>query len=271
MANSTVSTIRPEKRPALYWAFSDSWLMAKRSIMHIVRSLDQLLSLVLFPIMFMLLFRYVFGGAINTGPIRYVDFLTAGILVQNLAFGANYTTINLAVDLQQGIVDRFRSLPMATGSLLIGHVAADLVRNFITGIIMLIVAFLVGFRPNATVQEWLLVIALLILFTLAISWLSAIMGLFVKSLEAAQWIGFVLIFPLTFASSAFTPTETMPKILRAFAENQPVTIVVNATRSWLVGQPELGDFGWKAFGWCIGIILISMPLAIFIFSRRNRG
>jgi ABC-2 type transport system permease protein len=119
------------------------------------------------------------------------------------------------------------------------------------------------------VQEWLIVIALLILFTLAISWLSAIMGLFVKSLEAAQWIGFVLIFPLTFASSAFAPTETMPKYLRIFAENQPVTHVVNATRSWLVGQPALGDSGWKAFGWCIGIILIAMPIAIWIFSRRG--
>lgn len=269
MANPT--TIKPESKPEIYWLISDTWLMAKRSIMHIIRSLDQLLSLILFPIMFMLLFRYVFGGAIDTGDVAYVDFLTAGILVQNLAFGANYTTINLAVDLQQGIVERFRSLPMTTSSLLIGHVSADLVRNFITGIIMLIVAFLVGFRPTANLEEWFLVIALLILFTLAISWLSAILGLFVKSLEAAQWIGFVVIFPLTFASSAFVPTDSMPKLLKAFAENQPVTHVVNATRSWLVGRPPLGDSGWLAFVWCIGIILVSMPVAIWLFNRRGKS
>jgi ABC-type multidrug transport system permease subunit len=220
--------------------------------------------------MFMLLFRYVFGGAIAVPGINYVDFLTAGILVQNLAFGANYTTINLAVDLQQGIVDRFRSLPMATSALLVGHIVADLVRNFITGIIMLVVGLIVGFRPNASLEEWLLALALLVLFTLAISWLSAIMGLFVKSIEAAQWIGFVLIFPLTFASSAFAPTETMPRLLRIFAENQPVSHVVNAVRSWLVGYPPLGDSGWLAFVWSAGIVLVAMPLSVWIFSQRKK-
>src|SRR5688500_11376287 len=158
---------------SLFWILSDLWIMTKRSVMHTIRSLDQMMTADLFPIMFLLLNRYVFGGAIDTGEVSYVNFLFAGILVQMLAFGANYTTINLVVDLQQGIVDRFRSLPMASSSLLVGHVLSDLVRNVISAVITLIVSFLVGFRPTAGVGEWLLVIALSVIFTLAISWLSA--------------------------------------------------------------------------------------------------
>jgi ABC-2 type transport system permease protein len=260
--------IQLEQRSKLYWLFSDSWIMTKRSITHIVRSLDQVMSLVLFPIMFMLLNRYVLGGAIDTG-IDYANYLFAGIFVQTLAFGANYTTINLAVDMKEGIVDRFRSLPMASSSLLIGHVTADLVRNIISGVIIVAVGFLVGFRPNANVREWLLVVALAMLFTLAISWLSAILGLMVKTLEAAQWTGFVVIFPLTFISSAFVPTSTMPHGLRVFAENQPLTHVINAMRALLVGTP-LGNSAWLAVIWCASIIVISLPLATWMFKRRSK-
>jgi ABC-2 type transport system permease protein len=252
----------------LFWILSDSFEMTKRSVLHIVRSLDQLMSLIMFPIMFMLLNRYVFGGAINTGEVSYANYLFAGVFVQALAFGANYTTINLAVDLQQGIIDRLRSLPMNSSALLIGHVSADLVRNIISGIVIILVGFLVGFRPNASFVEWLLVIGLAILFTLAISWLSAILGLLVKSLEAAQWVGFVVIFPLTFVSSAFVPTETMPTGLRIFAENQPLTHVMNATRAWLVGTP-IGNSGWMGLIWCIGIILVSVPLSSYLFNKRK--
>lgn len=257
-----------ENRSGTFWLISDSWQMAKRSIRHITRSFDQVLSLILFPIMFMLLNRYVLGGAINTGDVTYANYLFAGIFVQTQAFGANYTTINLAVDLKEGIVDRFRSLPMASGSLLFGHVTADLVRNIISGIIIVAVGFLVGFRPNADLTDWLLVAGLALLFTLAISWLSAILGLFVKTLEAAQWIGFVLIFPLTFISSAFVPTDTMPSALQAFAENQPITHVINAMRSLLVGTP-MGNSGWLSVIWCVGIIVVSVPLAIWLFKRRG--
>lgn len=254
---------------SIYWTISDAWMMTKRSITHIIRSLDQMMSLVMFPIMFMLLNRYVLGGAINTGEVSYANYLFAGILVQTLAFGANYTTINLAVDLQQGIVDRLRSLPMSSSALLIGHVTADLIRNLISAIVMIIVGFIVGFRPNADLTEWLMVIALSIIFTLAISWLSAILGLLVKTLEAAQWIGFVLIFPLTFISSAFVPTHTMPSVLRAFAENQPLTLVINTIRSLLVGTP-MGDSGKMAVIWCLAIIVISMPVSIWLFNRKKQ-
>lgn len=250
-----------------WWTLSDTWIMAKRSITHIIRSLDQVLSLVLFPIMFMLLNRYVFGGSIDTGDISYANYLFAGILVQTLAFGANYTTINLAVDMKEGIVDRFRSLPMANSALVTGHIFSDLVRNIISGAIMIAVGFAVGFRPNASFIEWLYVIGVALLFTLAISWLSAILGLLVKSLEAAQWVGFVLIFPLTFISSAFVLTDKMPQALQVFAENQPLTHVINAMRSWLVGTP-MGDAAWLAVIWCVGIIVVSVPITGWLFRRR---
>jgi ABC-2 type transport system permease protein len=259
--------VQTEKRSNLFWVFSDSWVLATRSIKHITRSLDQLLAVALFPIMFFLLFRYVIGGAIDTGDISYVNFLVAGILVQMLAFGANYITLNLAIDLQRGIVDRFRSLPIASSALLVGHVGADLFRNTISGLIILGVAFLIGFQPVAGVIEWLLIFGLAFLFSLAISWLSAIMGLLVKSMEAAQWTGFIVIFPLTFVSSAFVPTDTMPEALRVFAENQPLTHVIEAMRAWLVGTP-IGDSGWLAFAWCVGIIIVAMPIATWLFRRQ---
>lgn len=266
--NNEKSIITPEKHSSIYWTVSDTWLMAKRSTIHIIRSLDQVMSLILFPIMFMLLNRYVFGGAIDTGDISYANYLFAGIFVQTLAFGANYTTINLAVDMKEGIIDRFRSLPMGNSALVTGHIFSDLVRNIISGTIIILVGLLVGFRPTANFVEWLMVIGLAMLFTLAISWLSAILGLLVKSLEAAQWVGFVIIFPLTFISSAFVPTETMPPALRAFAENQPITHVIDTMRSLLVGTP-LDNSGWLSLVWCTGIIIVSIPLTSWLFRRRS--
>lgn len=267
-AKALTHRVETEHRTPLFWLLSDTWIMAKRSITHIIRSFDQVMSLILFPVMFMLLNRYVFGGAIDTGDVTYVNYLFAGIFVQMLAFGANYTTINLAVDLKEGIIDRFRSLPMTSGALLFGHVAADLVRNIISGSIILLIGLGVGFRPTASLPEWLLVIGLALLFSLAISWLSAILGLFVKTLEAAQWIGFIFIFPLTFISSAFVPLETLPSALQAFVRNQPLSHVIDSMRAWLVGTP-IGDSGWLAFAWSIGIIVVSVPIALWLFGRRS--
>ncbi len=253
---------------SLTWAVKDSLVLARRSITHIIRSLDRLMSLIMFPIMFMLLNRYVFGGAINTGDVSYANFLFAGILVQTLAFGANYTTINLAVDMKEGIIDRFRSLPMNNAAVVVGHIISDLFRNVISGVLIVLIGLMVGFRPNASVLEWLQVFVLAITFTLAISCLSAILGLMVKTLEAAQWMGFVVIFPLTFVSSAFVPTSTMPAALRFFAENQPLTHVINAMRPWLVGTP-LGNSAWLAFICGIATILVSVPLTAWMFRRRS--
>jgi ABC-2 type transport system permease protein len=248
MSNAQAST-QPSSRIGMFWTLNDTLLMAKRSILHIIRNLDQLMSLVLFPVMFMLLNRYVFGGAINTGDVSYDNYLFAGILVK------------------VGIIDRFRSLPMANSALVTGHIMADLVRNFISALVIIPIGFLVGFRPSASLTDWLCVAGLGILFTLAISWLSAILGLLVKSLEAAQWVGFIVIFPLTFISSAFVPTNTMPAGLRAFAENQPLTQVINAMRSWLVGTPMNGA-AWKSVVWLVSIIVISIPVTTWLFKRR---
>ncbi len=270
MADQTLQagSIQPEKHSAAYWVFSDSWVLIKRSLTHIVKSLDQLLSVVLQPIMFMLLFRYVFGGAIDTGPTSYVNFLVAGILVQTAAFGATTTALGVANDMQRGIIDRFRSLPMLSSAVLTGHVVSDLVRNTISTIIMILVALAVGFSPNADPLEWLMVFGILLLFTFAISWLSAILGLLAKSVEAVQWFSFIAIFPLTFASSAFVPAETMHPVLRGFAENQPVTHTIEAIRALLVGTP-IGNHGWIAVAWALAIVAITIPVATWLFRRHT--
>lgn len=261
------TTVQKQKRSSLYWALSDSRVLIGRSLTHIFKNLDQALALVVQPIMFMLLFRYVFGGAIETGESTYVNFLVAGILIQTAAFGATTTSLSVATDLQRGIIDRLKSLPIVSSAVLIGHVIADLVRNIISSCIMIIVALFVGFRPEATLIDWVYIVGLLLLFSLAFSWISAVLGLLAKSIEAVQWIGFVLVFPLTFASAAFVPTETMPKYLRLFAENQPVTHVIEAMRALMVGTP-IGSHGIKSIIWCVALIVIFMPLAVHLFKRR---
>lgn len=253
----------------IYWALNDSWVLIKRSLSHILKNMDQLLGVAFQPIMFMLLFRYVFGGAIDTGGTSYVNFLVAGILVQTAAFGALTTAVSVATDLQRGIIDRFKSLPIISSGVLIGHVTADLFRNILSSAVMIGVGLLVGFRPTAGVEEWLLIVGIILAFTFAFSWLSAIMGLISKSVEAVQWIGFVLIFPLTFASGAFVPTASMPTALRLFAENQPVTHVIEAIRALMVGLPA-GNHITLAFVWCAGIFVVSVPIATYLFRQHSR-
>nr|AIA12662.1 ABC-2 type transporter [uncultured bacterium] len=268
MAKTTATAFKPQKHSELYWAFSNCATLIVRSTKHIIKNPDQLMSVAFQPIMFMLLFRYVFGGAINTGGTTYVNFLVAGILIQSAAFGASYTALGIATDMQRGIVDRFKSLPMLPSAVLVGHTVADLIRNTVSSIIMILVGLAVGFRPVANVWEWTLVFGILLLFTFAMSWLSSIMGLLAKSVEAVQWMTFVFVFPLTFASSAFVPTDGMPKYLRIFAENQPVTQVIEAIRALLVGTP-IGNYGWNALAWCLGILIISIPVSAHLFRTRS--
>lgn len=268
MEDVLTQAVKPQKRSKLAWAISDSLVLIKRGLLHIVKNPDQLLSVAFQPIMFTLLFRYIFGGAIDTGGPSYVNFLMAGILVQTAAFGSTYTALGVATDLQRGIVDRFRSLPMMSSAVLIGHTASDLVRNTASAVVMILVGLLVGFRPTASLWEWFVTVGILLLFTFAFSWLSAIMGLMARTVEAVQWISFVLVFPLTFASSAFVPTEGMPSVLRAFAVNQPVTHVIEAIRALLVGTP-INDHGWLAVIWSVGMLIVTVPLATFLFRRRS--
>lgn len=260
--------LTPIKHSKLYFAFSDTFVLITRSLRHIFKNLDQILSIVISPVMFMLLFRYVFGGAIDTGGTTYVNFLVAGILVQTLAFGANTTALSVANDLKQGIIERLKTLPIVSSGVLMGHVVADLVRNVLSSIVMIGIALLVGFRPEASFVDWLHILALVLVFTFAFSWLSAIMGLVAKSVEATQWIGFVIVFPLTFASSAFVPTDGMPAGLRFFAENQPVTHVIEAIRALMNGT-DIGSHGTLATLWCVGFTLIAIPIAGYLFRNKT--
>jgi ABC-2 type transport system permease protein len=220
--------------------------------------------------MFMLLFYFVFSGAIEVGDVDYLSFLLPGILVQSLAFGSLYTSLSVATDLQRGITDRLKSLPINSTASITGHVLADLVRNLIQGIILLFTSFFLGFNPSAGVKEWLIIIALSAVFTFAISWLSAIMGLAAKTIESVNWLGFIVIFPLTFASAAFVPTETMPFGLRQFAQNQPVTHIIEAIRALLLGM-ETGNHIKMSLIWSLIIIAISVPIATILFKQHGRN
>lgn len=260
------NAVQAAQHSKIYWVISDVTVFIQRSLKHIFKNKDQLLGLTIQPIMFMLLFRYVFGGAINTGGTSYVNFLVAGILVQSIAFGSLTTSLSVATDLQRGIIDRFKSLPTVSWGVLMGHVTADLVRNILQSSIMIGVGFLVGFRPTASLTSWLAIVGLVLLFTFAISWVAAIMGLLAKTIEAVQWLGFFIVFPFTFASAAFAPTATMPLWLRLFAENQPVTHVIEAIRALMLGTP-LYDHGWLATVWCVGIIVVAIPVAAYLFRH----
>jgi ABC-2 type transport system permease protein len=260
-----------DTRPKAILALNDSLIMIRRSSRHILRNTDQLLGAFFQPIMFLVLFASVFGGAISKAlppGVSYLNFLMAGIIVQTAAFGSTTTALAVCNDLQKGIVDRFRSLPMSNLAVLNGHVVSDLFRNSISTTVMIVAGLIIGFRPKANPVEWLFIVGLLLLFTLAFSWLSAILGVLAKSVEGVQWLGFVLIFPLTFASTAFVPAEGMNRVLKAFAINQPITHIVEALRALILGKP-IGNHGWLAVIWCLGILTVAVPLAVFLFKRKT--
>jgi ABC-2 type transport system permease protein len=260
-----------QKKSKLELMLLDSLLMIKRSSTHIVRNTDQLLGAFFQPIMFLVLFASVFGGSIEKAlppGISYINYLMAGIIVQTVAFGSTTTAIAVATDLKKGIVDRFRSLPMANLAVLNGHVVSDIFRNTISIVVMLLAGLLIGFRPQASVFEWFQIFGILFLFTFAFSWLSAIIGVTAKSVEAVQWLTFVIIFPLTFASSAFSPPSEMGKYLRIFAENQPITQVVEAVRALILGTP-IGNYGWLAVMWSMIIMIFAIPVASHLFRTKT--
>ena len=244
--------------------------MAMRRIRQIPRIPDEIIFATIQPVMFVLLFRYVFGGAITGLPpgVSYVNYLMAGIFIQTIIFGATTTGVGLAQDLEKGLIDRFRSLPMAKSAVLTGRTLADLVRNFLVVIVMLVVGLMVGFRPQGSPLGWLAAFGIILLVSFAFSWVSATMGLLVHSVEAAQSVGFIWLFPLTFASSIFVPTATLsPDWLRWFAEHQPVTIFINAVRAWMLGTP-VGSDGWLSLVWCALILVVFIPLSVWLYGRR---
>lgn len=262
------SQLTPLVRPSLYWTFSDAFVLAKRQLVQIPRVPEELVFATIQPIMFVLLFRYVFGGAIAVSGTSYVNYLMAGIFTQTVIFGSTTTGIGLANDLQRGLIDRFRSLPMAKSAVLTGRTISDLTRNTFIVIVMWIVGLLVGFQPQGNVLSWLAAVGLLILTSFAFSWVSATIGLLVSTVEAAQSAGFIWLFPLTFASSAFVPTSSMPNWLRTFAEHQPVTLIVNSARGLLLNKPDATTI-WQAIVWCIALLIIFVPLAVWAYGRRT--
>jgi ABC transporter DrrB family efflux protein len=257
----------PPARPAFYWTLADALVLAKRHLIQIPRIPEELIFATIQPVMFVLLFRYVFGGAIAVSGTTYVNYLMAGIFGQTVIFGSTSTGIGLAFDLQKGLVDRFRSLPMAKSAVLTGRIISDIVRNTLVIVIMWIVGVLVGFRPEGSILAWIAAVGLLLFASFAFSWIAAAISLSVSSVEAAQSAGFIWLFPLTFASSAFVPTSSMPGWLRVFAEHQPVSLLVNAVRGLLLNQPDASAI-WQTLVWYIGILIVFIPLAIWVYSRR---
>jgi ABC transporter DrrB family efflux protein len=247
-------------------SISDTLVLAKRSFMRIPRAPDLLLSFTVQPIMFVLLFVYVFGGAISTPGYDYVDFLIPGIVVQTMAFGGFVTALGLSEDLKKGLVDRFRSLPMSRGAVLAGRTLADIGTNLLSLAVMIAVGLLAGFSFGASAIDIAAGIGLMLLFGYAFSWVFAFVGLVSSSPEASQAFGFIIIFPLTFISSAFVPVDSMPATLQAFAEVNPFTITVDAMRALWLGAPA-GNSIWGAILWSIGIAAVFGALSVNRYKR----
>jgi ABC-2 type transport system permease protein len=246
--------------------FGDMSVMLGRSMRHIFRSMDTIITVTLTPIAMMLLFVYVFGGAIQTGTDNYVNYLLPGILLMAIASGVAYTSYRLFMDMQRGIFERFHSMPIAPSAPLWGHVLTSLVSNALSVLVIILVALILGFRSPAGVLSWLAVTGILALFTLALTWIAAIAGLSAKTVDGAGAFAYPLIF-LPFISSAFVPIKSMPPVVRAFAENQPVTSIVEALRALLSNHP-VGNEIWIALAWCVGVMLVAYFFAMRVYKNR---
>jgi ABC transporter DrrB family efflux protein len=248
----------------------DTLVLAERNLVRLPRSPDLLIGFTIQPVMFVLLFVYVFGGAISTPGFDYVDFLIPGIIVQNTAFGGFVTALGLAEDMTKGLIDRFRSLPTARASVLAGRTLADVVTNTISIVVLVTTGLIIGFSFDAGIPQILAGAGLLLLLGFTFSWIFALIGLTVSSPEAANGIGFTLIFPITFISSAFVPVDSMPAGVREFAELNPITVIVDAMRSLWLGVPA-GNSVWGAVVWCFVLIAIFAPLAVAKYRRAASG
>jgi ABC transporter DrrB family efflux protein len=251
---------------AIQYAVSDTLVLAKRSLKRIPRQPDLLVGFTIQPIMFVLLFVYVFGGAINTGRLDYVDFLMPGIIVQSMVFGGFVTALGLAEDLKKGLIDRFRSLPMWGPAVVAGRIMADVGTNVIQLVIMFAVGIAAGFRFNASFLDIVAGLALLLFIGYAFSWVFAFIGLSASSPEASNAYGFTILFPVTFISSAFVPPATMPDWLQPVAEHNPFTTMVDAARALFIGT-EAGNDVWGAVAWSIGIIAVFGMLSVWRYRR----
>jgi ABC transporter DrrB family efflux protein len=256
-----------DERLPLSWVVGDALAIARRNLIALFRVPTTLVFSTIQPVIFVLMFRYVFGGAIHIPGVRYVDFLMAGIFIQTVTFGSVNTGIFLAEDLQKGLIERFRSLPMARSAVLAGRTLADVARNVLVIVIMVVVGFMVGFRVHTNAVEFLAAVALMLLFGFAMSWIMALIGLSARNGEAAQAASFPLMALLVFASNAFVSPTTMPAPLRAYANHQPVTATVNAVRALMGANPPALHIHTTtavltALAWAVGIVLVFAPLAV---------
>jgi ABC-2 type transport system permease protein/oleandomycin transport system permease protein len=266
VSGAPLATSLPAK---VRWAVRDALTITKRNLIAYTRVPEALFFSTVQPVMFVLLFTYVFGGAIPIpGDIAYVDYLMPGIFVQTVAFGSVSTSIGLAEDLQKGIIERFRALPMARSAVLAGRTTADLVRNVLVMIIISIVGFLVGFRPTTSVAAYLAGVGIILLFAYALSWGFAVVGLSAPNSETAQIMSFPILFPLTFASSAFVPVGSMPSWLQGFATYQPVSVTVNACRALMIGG-DTATWVIQSLLWSVGLLVVLMPLAVWRYRTRT--
>lgn len=255
----------------LFAGVRDGWIVTRRNLYRYIRLPQLIFFSSIQPIMFLTLFNFVFGGAIGATTAdggKYINFLLPGILVQTILFGALQTGIGLSRDLNAGIIDRFRSLPMSRSAVLTGRTTADLVRNVTTALILLGMGFVYGFRFSNGALDAVLMILMIVAFGYAFSWVAAFVGLAVKDEETAQLAGFLFIFPLTFASATFVPTQTMPEWLQKFANNQPVTFAVDAARHFATGSPSNGA-ELKLLAWIVGLIIVFVPLSIYFYKKRT--
>lgn len=248
------------------WVISDITVMTRRNLLRYIRMPQLLVFSTIQPVMFLLLFAFVFGGAIATPGGSYINYLIPGIIVQTVIFGAMQTGIGLADDLSKGLIDRFRSLPMARSAVLAGRTISDLIRNMFVVLLMAGVGFIIGFRFDQSIGAALLAFLLTILFGFAFSWISAAIGMMVRNVEVAQVAGFIWVFPLVFASSIFVPVDTMPAWLRAFAEVSPITVTVNSVRGLVLGMP-VGSEIWYSILWSAGILAVFVPVAVIQYRK----
>jgi ABC-2 type transport system permease protein/oleandomycin transport system permease protein len=264
---TAIATLPERARLTLGETIADSRVMAVRQLRKVLRRPTYIVYLFLQPVILVLLFRYVFGGAIHTGSVSYVDFLLPGIIVMTAVFGALTTGLGLTEDLKAGVVDRFRSLPIARSAVLVGRTAADLAVNTLTIVLMLLLGMAVGFRPSQPVWQVALAGVLVLAFAYVFSWISACIGLAVRDPETAQSIGFIWVFPLVFASSAFVPTDSMPGVVRAFADANPVTLVVDAARALTIGHGDALGPALGTLAWLVGLLLVFVPLSVRAFRH----
>ena len=267
-------SLEPVQRGKFLEAMVDSLVLAQRGLVRVPRQLDWLVGVTVMPIMFLLMFRYIFGGTLQAAMppgINAVNYLVVGILVQGIVLGGMNTAVGLATDAKEGLMDRFMSLPMSRLSVVMGRILTDLAISIFTTTTTILVGLMIGFRPSANVGEWLVAIGLLLLTAFTFSWIGAAVGLWLKSIEAVNSVGFSLIMPLTFVSTAFTQTEFLPGWLQGFAKHQPFSVVTDTMRGVLTGYPEVGNNGWISVAWLVGILIVVMPLTVWLFERRAKA